>query len=110
MKHLTTRSEADDIAVFLDGKSASLSPALQRKLKRMETAADLLRQHGSRRKVATMLQRLATYTDMGAGSQATVYRDIDDALAVFGTQPRNSRASKTRNISIPPAVSLRHGR
>lgn len=91
MRYLTTQSDADTITAFLAGREAALSPALQRKLKRMETVTDLLRTYGSRRKVATMLQRLDAYTSMGASSQATAYRDIQDAIEVFGTQSRNSR-------------------
>jgi len=91
MKRLTTHSEADAIEDFLAGKLAQLSPALQRKLKRMETAADLVRKYGSRTKAVAMLRRLAEYTEMGAASQATAYRDVDDAITVLGTAPRESR-------------------
>jgi hypothetical protein len=70
MRLLTTHSESDTIAAYLDGKSGIvLSPKLQHKLKRMETAADLYRHYGSKQKVATMLMRLDVYTAMGAASR-----------------------------------------
>jgi hypothetical protein len=91
MKKLNTHSDVDAIEAFLNGREASLSPALQRKLKRLEIARDLLAKYGDRRVVVKQLQRLAMYTDMGADSQATAYRDCEDAFLIFKPMSRNSQ-------------------
>ena len=91
MKKLTTHSDVDAIEAYLAGREAALSPALQRKLKRLETARDLLAKYGSRKKVVTMLQRLAVYTELGSQSQATAYRDVEQALDIFRPTARHAQ-------------------
>ena len=91
MKKLNTHSDVDAIEAYLAGREASLSPALAKKLKRLETARDLLAKYGSRRKVVGMLMRLAVYTDMGSSSQATAYRDVEDAFEIFKPTARSSQ-------------------
>ncbi len=97
MKQLNTWSDADEIKAYLyadtnERRVPTLSTSLARKLRRMETAAELLRKYGSRQRVVGMLLKLSTYTEMGSDSRATAYRDVDDAIDVFGTEHRKSKA------------------
>ncbi|MGI4870433.1 MAG: hypothetical protein ACRYFX_04555 [Janthinobacterium lividum] len=91
MKQLNTHSDVDAIEAYLAGREASLSPALEAKLKRLEVARDLLAKYGSRRVVVGKLQRLGKYTEMGASSQRTAYRDVEDAFEIFKPTARNSQ-------------------
>ena len=91
MKRLNTHSDVDAIEAFLNGSEATLSPALQRKLKRLEIARDLIAKYGDRRVVIKNLMRMAMYMDMGAMSQATAYRDCEDAFLIFKPTSRNSQ-------------------
>ncbi|MBC6698074.1 hypothetical protein [Hymenobacter sp. BT190] len=83
---ITTQSEVDTINRYLQGTVATISPKLEEMLKRLETAADLLRKHGSRLVVAAKLRHLYKY------STATAYRDIDDAMEAFAPTTRVNRA------------------
>jgi hypothetical protein len=92
MKKLTTNSDVEDIQAYLAGKSnAHLSEALAKRLKRLETARDLMAKYGSRKKVVGMLMRLTVYTEMGGISQATAYRDVEDAMDIFLPTARHSQ-------------------
>ncbi|MGI4865439.1 MAG: hypothetical protein ACRYFZ_16065 [Janthinobacterium lividum] len=92
MKKLTIRSEVEDIQAYLGGHiEAALSPALERKLKRLETARDLLAKYGSRKKVVSMLVRLSVYTEMGSVCQRTAYRDVEDAMDIFRPTSRHAQ-------------------
>jgi hypothetical protein len=92
MKKLNTNSDVEDIQAYLAGHSeAKLSDALARRLKRLETARDLMAKYGCRRKVVGMLMRLTVYTEMGAISQRTAYRDVEDALDIFLPTARHSQ-------------------
>ena len=84
---LSTQSDSDQINRFLLGQEANLTPALTKKLDRLQVAADLLRKFGSRMKVAGMLQKLWP-TDC---SRATSYRYIEEAQDVFAPQQMASR-------------------
>jgi hypothetical protein len=93
MKKLTTQSDVDAIQEYLAGKSnAELSPALERKLKRLETARDLLAKYGDRKRVVQTLIRLAPYTEMGGKlSKTTAYQDVEDSFDVFRPTSRHAQ-------------------
>lgn len=89
MTNLTIRSDADQINLYLTGKSdALLSPALLEKLRKLERVADLLARDSSIRVVATKLTKL--WPD--ECSQATAYRLIGEAQEVFSTEAMHDRA------------------
>ncbi len=87
MKNLTTKTDDEKIIEFLtqDGDSIRLSPALQTKLDRMDTCRDLIKQYGSRTRVAKMLMN--TY----GISRAQAYRLFQSTQDVYGASQRTSR-------------------
>jgi len=92
MKKLNIQSDVDDIQAYLSGKSeATLSEPLARRLKRLETARDLMAKYGDRRTVVGMLMRLTVYTEMGSISKATAYRDVEDSIDIFRPSSRHSQ-------------------
>ena len=90
MTNLTLRSDADQINMFLAGKSGEtkLSPALAEKLQRLMRVADLLARDKDPRIVAGKLSKL--WPD--ECSPATAYRWIGEAQEVFATEALQSRA------------------
>jgi hypothetical protein len=69
------------------GQQATLSATLEKKLQRLQVAADFLRKHGSRMKVAGILQKMWPKDC----SRATAYRLIEEAQEVFAPQQMANR-------------------
>ncbi|WBL42380.1 hypothetical protein PBT90_16715 [Algoriphagus halophytocola] len=86
MKQLTTKTD-DEIIIehLISDNPKPLSKALQTKLERLDECRDLIRQYGSRVRVAKIL--MSNYKI----SRAQAYRIFESTQEVFGTTQKTSR-------------------
>ena len=86
MKQLTTKTD-DEIIIehLISDNPKPLSKALQIKLERLDECRDLIRQYGSRVRVAKIL--MSNYKI----SRAQAYRIFESTQAVFGSTQKTSR-------------------
>lgn len=86
MKQLTTKTD-DEIIIehLISDNPKPLSKALQTKLERLDECRDLIRQYGSRVRVAKVLMNSYKI------SRAQAYRIFESTQSVFGTTQKTSR-------------------